>query len=127
MAYAFSGLWPGFPLDAILRFAWRTSGNQDPTLWASLGSHDTDIPAGLQEVKAGITTPGAYLRSLLGKTVFSVLDWRDPLPVLGDFASAVIRSLSKHGKDTQAQAQVQENQQEQSVHLTSSREDSVSV
>ncbi|MBE3560608.1 MAG: ATP-grasp domain-containing protein [Ktedonobacteraceae bacterium] len=45
----------------------------------------TDIPAGLQEIRAGITTPGAYLRSLGGKTVFSVLDWHDPLPALGDF------------------------------------------
>lgn len=56
----------------------------------------TDIPAGLHEVRAGITTSGAYLRSLLGlsKTVFSVLDWRDPLPVLGDFASAAVRSIS---------------------------------
>ena len=53
----------------------------------------TDIPAGVQEVRAGITTPAAYLRSLLGKTVYSVLDWRDPLPALGDFASAVVRFL----------------------------------
>ena len=54
----------------------------------------TDIPAGLQEIQAGITTPGAYLRSLPGKTVFSVLDWRDPLPIFGDFASAVIRRIA---------------------------------
>ena len=61
----------------------------------------TDIPAGLHEVKAGITKPGAYLRSLLGKTVFSVLDWHDPLPAFGDFASAVVRSIPAigvHGK-----------------------------
>ena len=31
----------------------------------------TDLPAGLAEIRAAITTPGAYLRSLLGKTVFS--------------------------------------------------------
>ena len=53
----------------------------------------TDIPAGLTEIRAAITTPGAYLRSLLGKTVFSVFDWQDPLPVFGDFASAVVRSI----------------------------------
>lgn len=53
----------------------------------------TDIPAGLHEVKAGITPPGAYLRSLVGKTVFSVLDVHDPLPALGDAASAIVRSI----------------------------------
>jgi predicted ATP-grasp superfamily ATP-dependent carboligase len=57
----------------------------------------TDLPAGLQEVRAGMTTPLAYARSLFGKTRFSVLDWRDPLPALGDLASALIRSrASKH-------------------------------
>jgi D-aspartate ligase len=55
----------------------------------------TDIPAGLHEIRAGITTPGAYLRSLLGKTVFSVFDWQDPLPVFGDFVSAVVRSIPR--------------------------------
>jgi len=53
----------------------------------------TDIPAGIQEVRAGITTPTAYLRSLMGKIVFSVFDWRDPLPVFGDFAVALSRLL----------------------------------
>lgn len=53
----------------------------------------TDIPAGFHEVQAGITRPGAYLRSLLRKTVYSVADVHDPLPALGDFASAVIRSI----------------------------------
>ena len=53
----------------------------------------TDIPAGLQEIRAGITTPGAYLHSLMGRTVFSVLDWRDPLPAFGDLFSALSRSL----------------------------------
>ena len=53
----------------------------------------TDIPAGLHEIRTAITTPGAYLRSLLGKTVFSVFDWQDPMPVFGDFASAVVRSI----------------------------------
>ncbi|GAC1381205.1 MAG: hypothetical protein NVSMB33_07740 [Ktedonobacteraceae bacterium] len=53
----------------------------------------TDIPAGLQEIRAGITTRRAYLKSLLGKTAFSVLDWRDPLPVLGDFYIACSRAI----------------------------------
>ena len=52
----------------------------------------TDILAGLQEIRAGITTPGAYLCSHAGKTVFSVFDWRDPLPTLGDFVVAFYRS-----------------------------------
>jgi len=62
----------------------------------------TDIPAGLQEVRAGITTPGAYFRSLIGQTVFSVFDWRDPLPAPGDFAVALSRSMKGfHKKGTQ--------------------------
>jgi D-aspartate ligase len=52
----------------------------------------TDLPAGLQEIRAGITKPSAYLRSLAGSTDFSVLDWRDPLPVLGDLAILLYRS-----------------------------------
>ncbi len=50
-----------------------------------------DFPA--QEVREGITTPLAYLRSLMGKMVFSVFDWRDPLPTLGDFAIALFRYM----------------------------------
>jgi predicted ATP-grasp superfamily ATP-dependent carboligase len=49
----------------------------------------TDIPAGVQEIRAGITTPKAYLRSLINHTVYSVFDWRDPLPALGDFLIAL--------------------------------------
>lgn len=53
----------------------------------------TDIPAGIQEIRAGITTPSAYLKSLKGKTIFSVLNWRDPLPVFGDAYSLISRVL----------------------------------
>lgn len=53
----------------------------------------TDLPAGRQEVRAGLTTRRAYLRSLRGKTVFSVYDWRDPIPALGDTASVFKRAL----------------------------------
>lgn len=52
----------------------------------------TDIPAGVQEIRAGITTPAAYLRSLVGKTQFAVFDWRDPLPALGDLFVASSRA-----------------------------------
>lgn len=54
----------------------------------------TDVPAAIQEIRTGILSPRAYLGSLLGKTTFSVFDWRDPLPVLGDFASALVRAFS---------------------------------
>jgi predicted ATP-grasp superfamily ATP-dependent carboligase len=54
----------------------------------------TDIPGGIQEVRAGITTPGGYLHSFAGKTVFSVLDVRDPLPALGDFVVALSRLIN---------------------------------
>jgi D-aspartate ligase len=53
----------------------------------------TDLPAGRQEIRAGLTTRRAYLRSLLGKTVFSVFAWRDPLPAIGDSASVFKRAL----------------------------------
>lgn len=53
----------------------------------------TDIPAGIQEIRAGITTSRAYLQSFTGHTVYSVFDLRDPLPALGDFFTAFIRSL----------------------------------
>lgn len=54
----------------------------------------TDIPASIQEWRAGITPFRAYLRSFKGKTVFSVLDWRDPLPTAGDLLMACVRATS---------------------------------
>jgi D-aspartate ligase len=60
----------------------------------------TDVPAGLQSIRAGVLTPGAYLRSVVaGRTVASVFDWRDPLPAVGDLAVAIWRvmtALAKH-------------------------------
>jgi len=53
----------------------------------------TDIPAGLQEIRAGITTPRRYFQSHVGKTVFSVFNWHDPLPTLGDFLVALSRAV----------------------------------
>lgn len=58
----------------------------------------TDIPAGIQEVRAGITKPASYLRSYTGKTTFSVFDWRDPVPAAGDLISAISRSMKKSHK-----------------------------
>jgi predicted ATP-grasp superfamily ATP-dependent carboligase len=53
-----------------------------------------DLPAGLQEIRAGITTLGAYIRSLRGRRVNSVLDWRDPLPAIRDVGSVLVRSIT---------------------------------
>jgi predicted ATP-grasp superfamily ATP-dependent carboligase len=55
----------------------------------------TDIPAGLQEIQAGLTTPGLYFHSFSGNTVFSVLDWHDPLPALGDFTAIAISKVRR--------------------------------
>ncbi|HEX8034940.1 MAG TPA: ATP-grasp domain-containing protein [Ktedonobacterales bacterium] len=56
----------------------------------------TDIPAGWLEARAGIASPWSYLRSLVGPTVFSVFDVRDPLPALGDIAVAFCRLARSH-------------------------------
>jgi len=53
----------------------------------------TDAPAGLQAIRAGVLSPGDYVRSLWGRNVFSVLDFRDPLPALGDLAVALNRII----------------------------------
>jgi D-aspartate ligase len=58
----------------------------------------TDIPAAIEEMRAGITQPFGYLRSLSGKTVFSVFDWRDPLPAPGDFITVFSRSIKGFGR-----------------------------
>ncbi len=58
----------------------------------------TDLPAGLQEIRVGRTTPQAYLRSLAGKTVFSAFDWRDPLPATHDLGAHVARALRSHSR-----------------------------
>jgi D-aspartate ligase len=67
----------------------------------------TDLPAGLQEMRAGITTPTRYVRSLFGRTTFSVHDWRDPLPTLGDAIVAISRvmhGLNRHTASTDDRA-----------------------
>ena len=56
----------------------------------------TDTLAGIQEMRAGITTPWHYARSLLGRNTYSVLNWRDPLPAFGDLAVLVARIAHKN-------------------------------
>jgi predicted ATP-grasp superfamily ATP-dependent carboligase len=52
----------------------------------------TDVPAALQEIRAGVTNPAFYLRSYLRRrTAPSVWDIRDPLPALVDPTVTVIR------------------------------------
>ncbi len=74
------------------------TGQALPSVTSCYGYHwvrlITDLPAGLQEIRAGHSTAGAYLRSLAGKTVFSVFEWRDPLPAVGD-AAVVFSRLMK--------------------------------
>jgi D-aspartate ligase len=84
---AAAALDPG-PLPAVPRYG---------THWVRLL---TDIPAGWQEMRAGMTTPGAYLRSLMGRTTFSVFDLRDPLPAPGDLLIALSRVMHR-SKDIQ--------------------------
>jgi D-aspartate ligase len=71
-------------------------GHPPPVLAPRYGPHWvrllTDLPAALGEIRVGQSTPLTYLRSLRGQTVFSVLDWRDPLPAVGDLFSVAFRS-----------------------------------
>ena len=55
----------------------------------------TDVPAGIQEMRAEITTLAAYLKSLKGRTAFSVFNWYDPLPMFGDTYIAIKRVLRR--------------------------------
>src|SRR6185437_7779964 len=71
------------------------SGQPTPRLAPRYGTRwiraATDGLAGMQEVRAGITSPWRYARSLVGRNTFSVLNWRDPLPAFGDLAILVGR------------------------------------
>jgi predicted ATP-grasp superfamily ATP-dependent carboligase len=75
-------------------------GKSSPTFSPAYGTRwiraVTDLPAGIQEMRGGMTTPSQYLRSLLGPTTYSVLNWRDPLPAFGDLA--VLLSRVAHHK-----------------------------
>jgi D-aspartate ligase len=59
----------------------------------------TDLFAGMQELRAGITTPGDYARSLVGRNTYSVANLGDPLPALGDMATLVLRSAHAQYKE----------------------------
>ena len=71
----------GLPLPRVTRrsgYAWRRGL--------------TDLLAGIQEIRAGVTTPGGYVRSLVGRRVVgSVWDPSDPVPALLDPMVAVLR------------------------------------
>jgi D-aspartate ligase len=59
----------------------------------------TDVPAALQEIRSGTTTPWAYLRSLTtSRAVPSVFDFRDPVPAPGDLALALWRLSRRRGR-----------------------------
>jgi D-aspartate ligase len=59
----------------------------------------TDVPAALQEMRAGTITPWAYLRSLITRrAVPSVFDPRDPVPALGDLGVALLRLSGRRGR-----------------------------
>jgi D-aspartate ligase len=52
----------------------------------------TDLPAALQEIRAGVTTPADYLHSFIRRrTVGSVWKLSDPLPALADPTVAAMR------------------------------------
>jgi hypothetical protein len=71
------------------------SGQSTPRLAPRYGTRwiraATDGLAGMHEMRAGITSPWRYARSLVGRNTFSVLNWRDPVPALGDLAILVGR------------------------------------
>ena len=71
------------------------SGQPTPRLTPRYGTRwiraATDGLAGMQEMRAGITSPWRYARSLVGRNTFSVLNWRDPVPAFGDLAILVGR------------------------------------
>lgn len=78
-----------------LQYRWAMGLPVRPATWRSGYAWRrglTDLLAGIQEIRAGISTPGAYVRSLLGRRlVGSVWDPRDPLPALVDPMVTVLR------------------------------------
>ena len=46
-----------------------------------------------QQQRAKYLEFGVHLRSLVGHTAFSVFNWRDPLPALGDFTTVFLRAM----------------------------------
>jgi predicted ATP-grasp superfamily ATP-dependent carboligase len=58
----------------------------------------TDVPAMIQGRRAGLISAVGWLRSLRRPLSFSVWDWRDPMPALGDAAIIGLRVLGGVGK-----------------------------
>jgi predicted ATP-grasp superfamily ATP-dependent carboligase len=54
----------------------------------------TDVPATVQQIRGQMTNPVRPIRSRPGKVVPSVLDLGDPIPVLGDLAVALWRTIN---------------------------------
>lgn len=55
----------------------------------------TDLPALVGGRRAHLTTTRSWLRTLRRPLSFSVWDWRDPIPALGDLAIIASRGLSR--------------------------------
>lgn len=83
------------PYIQYLHMAGTTTPHIEPRYGARWIRTATDLPAGIQEMRAGMTTPWKYARSLFGRNTYSVLHWRDPLPVFGDMAVLVGRFANK--------------------------------
>jgi D-aspartate ligase len=97
--WGWHGLCAASGLDfTAMQYRWATDG----TLTACSPSYGrkwirvaTDIPAAVMEIRAGTLTAPAYLRSVRGRIVFSVLDLCDPLPVIGDAGFLVSRIVRR--------------------------------
>jgi predicted ATP-grasp superfamily ATP-dependent carboligase len=84
-----------FPYMEYERVWGRQAAHREPRYGPRWIRLLTDVPAGLQGIRAGRFSPGAYLRSLFGgKRVGSVFDLGDPLPAAGDLAVALLRIVS---------------------------------
>ena len=52
----------------------------------------TDLPAAFWQLRNRELSLGDYIKSLRGTTVFSVFDWKDPLPLISDLTSLTVRA-----------------------------------
>jgi predicted ATP-grasp superfamily ATP-dependent carboligase len=66
----------------------------------------TDIPAGVVSIRSRRISVRSYMRSLRGKTTYSVLDLRDLLPALVDLPVAVLRLRRRPSQPRQLRVQV---------------------
>jgi predicted ATP-grasp superfamily ATP-dependent carboligase len=94
-----------FPYIQYERVRGRPAPHREPRYGPRWIRLLTDVPAGLQGIRAGMFSPGAYMRSLFGgKKVGSVFDMSDPLPAAGDLAVAVLRTVSAAARGRRPQA-----------------------